>query len=62
MGIAAFFRRPVRQLPAWLYGPCLIFVVIVELLLSEFRTSRWASWTGLAWRNFLHALAYVSGN
>jgi peptidoglycan/LPS O-acetylase OafA/YrhL len=48
MGIAAFFRRPVRQLPAWLYAPCLIFVVIAELLLNEFRTSRWASWTALA--------------
>jgi peptidoglycan/LPS O-acetylase OafA/YrhL len=48
MGIAAFFRRPVRQLPAWLYAPCLIFVVIAELLLNEFRTNRWASWAGLA--------------
>jgi len=47
MGIAAFFRRPARQLPAWLYAPCLIFVVIAELLLND-RTSRWASWTGLA--------------
>jgi peptidoglycan/LPS O-acetylase OafA/YrhL len=48
IGVAAFFRRPVRQLPAGLYGPCLIFVVSAELLLNAFRTNRWASWTGLA--------------
>jgi hypothetical protein len=39
MGIATFFCQPVRQLPAWLYGPCLIFVVIAELFLTLDRTA-----------------------
>src|SRR5262249_40582208 len=44
MGITAFFRRPVRSLPVWLYAPCLAFIVIADLVLNDFRRTHWAGW------------------
>ena len=48
MGIAVFFRRPARQLPAWLYAPCLGFVIVADLFVNQFKERRWEGWMELA--------------